>query len=59
MKSNRPMFKVRFLDDGSGYVIDAVWPNGNTEQLLGLYTAPLYAQQWVIEHSEAWLKDRL
>lgn len=47
-------FKIRPLSYNSGYVIDAVWPNGKTEQLEGVYLAPRFAQNWIVEKSEAW-----
>jgi len=57
MPDHRPTFKIRFLPDGSGYVIDAEWPNGKAEQLSGLYVAERFARQWLIEKSEAWIKE--
>ena len=59
MTDERPLFKVRFLDDGSGYVIDAVWPDGAVEEIPGLYSHTRFAQHWVMEHSEKWIEDRL
>jgi hypothetical protein len=55
-----PIFAVRLLDDRSGYVIDAVWTDGRTEQIGGvLFKEPASAAQWVRESSGPWVKGRL
>ena len=59
MSKTRPTFVVQFLEDGSGYVIEFVWPDGRTEQVEKLFSAPRFAQEWVIENSESWIATRL
>jgi CheY-like chemotaxis protein len=39
----RPLFNVRVLDDGSGYVIDAIFADEKVEQLAGVYQTPEHA----------------
>jgi hypothetical protein len=42
MGSERPEFNVRRLGN-DGYVIDACWPDGRIEQLIGVYVSELFA----------------
>ena len=53
-----PALAVRQLEDGSGYVVDATWPGGEVEQLLGVYVRATAAQSWISEHGDGWLKGR-
>jgi hypothetical protein len=58
--TDAPLFAVRLLHDGSGYVVDAVWADGRTEQIGGVvFTEPDAAAQWVRESSDPWVKVRL
>jgi hypothetical protein len=50
----RPMFEVRLRADGL-YVIDAVWPDSETEELAATFSTPELAENWVNEHSEAYV----
>ena len=55
-----PLFAVRLLDGCSGYVIDAVWADGRTEQVAGvLFMEAASAAQWVPESSSIWIDGRL
>jgi hypothetical protein len=55
-----PLFAVRLLDGGSGYVIDAVWEDGRTEQIAGVvFMEAASAAQWVRESSATWINWRL
>jgi len=55
-----PFFAVRLLNDGAGYVVDAVWVNGTTEQIGGMpFKDPASAARWVRESSATWVKERL
>jgi hypothetical protein len=58
LAKGRPFFNVRALHNGAGYVIDAIWPDGRTEQLLlGEFTAPEAAAKWLNEYGEAWIEE--
>lgn len=55
-----PLFVVRLLDDGSGYVVDTIWADGTTEQIGDVvFTEPDIAAQWVRESSDPWVKVHL
>jgi hypothetical protein len=54
MQTARPIFNVKALDSGS-YFIEANWPDGRTERLVGTYTSPAHAAKWVNEHGDAWI----
>ena len=48
--TDAPLFVVRMLDDGSGYVVDAIWADGRTEQIGDVvFAEPDTAAQWVRE----------
>ncbi len=53
-----PVFAVKALKDGSGYAIEAVWVDGSTEQLVGVYVRPEAAERWIAEHGEEWASSR-
>jgi hypothetical protein len=55
----RPLFQVRSLDDGSGYAIDAIWPDAEIVQLPGIHKTPEDAAKWVNQHSQAYIKKVL
>ena len=60
MMTDAPIFAVRLLDDRSGYVIDAIWADGRTEQVGGVvFKEPASAANWVQESSKPWVKARL
>lgn len=44
----------RELPDGSGWVIDARWPERPTEQLLGVFTSLEGAAEWILTGADAW-----
>jgi len=52
----RPTFQIRALTDGSGYVIDAIWPE-ETEHLPGIHNSREDAERWLSERSEAYATD--
>jgi hypothetical protein len=54
MSESRPLFMPRKQGPGFGWVIDAIWPTGETEQIRGFFTDH-QAVQWIAEKSEAWL----
>jgi hypothetical protein len=53
MRTARPIFNVKALETGAGYIIEAIWPDGWIERLVGLYTSPA-AAKWVDERGDAW-----
>jgi hypothetical protein len=55
MPTARPIFNVKALETGAGYIIEAIWPDGRIERLVDLYTSPAHAAKWVNEHGEAWI----
>jgi hypothetical protein len=55
MQTARPIFNVKALESGSGYMIEANWPDGRTERLIGVYTSPAHAAKWVNDHDDAWI----
>jgi hypothetical protein len=54
-----PIFHIRQLDDGSGFVMEAIWPGPETEQLLGVYKTSEDAWRWVREHSTTYIRDAI
>jgi hypothetical protein len=56
MPTDRPTFNVKALKTGTGYVIEAVWPNGQTERVVGLHISPEHAAKWVNEHGASWIE---
>lgn len=42
---SQPTFQIRPNDDG--YVIDATWPDGKSETLIGVFVSQFAAQQWL------------
>jgi hypothetical protein len=58
MSFGKPTFNVRPLDDRSGYVIEAHWPDGETEEIVGVYNAMEGAVRWLNEEAEFWIRDR-
>jgi hypothetical protein len=51
----RPQFDVCPVP--GGWVVEAVWPSGVGERLIGLYVTEEAARNWISGKSEAWLKD--
>jgi hypothetical protein len=49
--SHRPEYRVREIDDGH-FVIDAHWPYGSVEQLVGLFSTRAHALRWLLESGE-------
>jgi hypothetical protein len=45
MLYDRPKYTVRALIDDNGYVVDASWPSGRTEQLIGVFVSEQFAKQ--------------
>lgn len=53
-----PRFEVIELDDFRGWAIQVIWPTGEKEQLIGVYTSieaaaehlPIAAQHFLADH---------
>jgi hypothetical protein len=43
MAQDRPTYTVRPLIHEEGYVVDASWPCGRTEQLVGVFVSEQFA----------------
>jgi hypothetical protein len=56
MQTVVPTFNVKAVKTGAGYIIEAIWPDGRAERLIGLYISPDDAAKWVNEHGDAWIK---
>jgi hypothetical protein len=52
MSKQQPTF-VAQKNPGSGWGVDVLWPDGETEVIKGFVTN---MTPWVAEHSEAWRK---
>lgn len=51
----RPQFHVSPVP--GGWVVEAVWPSGVVERLIGLYVTEEAARNWIFQKSKSWLKD--
>ena len=52
MFEQRPAFVAR-KNPGSGWGVDILWPDGETEAIKGFITEH-DAVKWIAEHSKAW-----
>jgi len=52
MSEHRPTFVAR-KNPGSGWLVDILWPDGETELIKGFITEQ-DAVKWIAEHSEGW-----
>jgi hypothetical protein len=53
MFEQRPTFGAR-KNPGSGWEVDILWPDGETEVIKGFITEH-DAAKWIAEHSKTWL----
>jgi hypothetical protein len=51
MSEHRPTFVAR-KNPGFGWVVDVLWPDGETEVIKGFATEKAVAE-WIAEHSES------
>jgi hypothetical protein len=58
MSDLRPTFSVQSLDYRPGYVVVATWPDGKSEQPIGIYIGREQAEQWIRGRSALWLASR-
>jgi hypothetical protein len=52
MSEHRPTFVAR-KNPGFGWVVDVLWPDGETEVVKGFVTEH-DAVKWIAEHCEGW-----
>jgi hypothetical protein len=52
MSEYRPAFVARKGNPGFGWVVDVLWPDGETEVVKGFATEQ-QAAEWIAKHSEA------
>lgn len=57
MNTGKPRFIVRPLD-GRGFVIDAYWPRGLTETLVGVFGSRELAEEWTTCHATNYIDQR-
>ena len=55
MFEQRPTFGAR-KNPGSGWEVDILWPDGETEVIKGFITEH-DAAKWIAEHSKTWLEN--
>jgi hypothetical protein len=56
MSEHRPAFGVRKGNPGFDWVVDIMWPDGETEVIKGFATEKA-AAEWAAKHSENWRED--
>ncbi len=57
MSEQRPAFGVRKGNPpGLGWVVDILWPDGETEVIKG-FTTKQQAAEWAAKHSENWREE--
>ena len=54
-KHSRPTFKPKPFLDGSGWHVDAEWPDGVTQHVDD-FGSDSEAREWIAKKSEAWLQ---
>jgi hypothetical protein len=54
MPEDAPTFSIQQLKYGGGYVVIAMWPDGRSEQLVGVYWEARHAQRWIDERGDEW-----
>jgi hypothetical protein len=54
-KQSRPTFKPKPFLDGSGWHVDAEWPDGVTQHVDD-FGSGSEAREWIAKRSEAWLQ---
>jgi hypothetical protein len=56
MPEHRPTFAARKGNPGCGWVVDVLWPDGDTEVIKGFATEKA-AADWIAEHSKGWQEN--
>jgi hypothetical protein len=52
-KDSNPTFKTRAYKDGSGYLVEAEWPDG-VVQLVDDFGSEAEALEWIAQKSDDW-----
>jgi hypothetical protein len=55
MSEHRPTFVAR-KNPGPGWVVDILWPDGETEAIKG-FANEKEAAEWVAKHCESWQEN--
>jgi len=55
MSEHQPTFAAR-KNPGSGWEVDILWPDGETEVIKGFATEKA-AAEWITEHSKSWQEN--
>jgi hypothetical protein len=53
----KPQFETRPHPE-SGWIINAIWPDGEVEQLLGVFRSQTDAERWIRTHAAAFIEQR-
>lgn len=53
----KPTFKLRAYRDGSGYLVEAEWPDGAI-QLVDDFGSEAQALEWITGKSDDWIRNR-
>lgn len=56
MSNDLPRFKIRPLEPY--FVVNALWPDGSSEQLVGMFTSEEAAERWVTENASSYIAQR-
>ena len=57
-KTSRPTFKPKPFMDGSGWHVDAEWPDGVTQHVDDFGVLDFEAHEWIAKKLEAWLQKQ-
>jgi hypothetical protein len=57
MSEELPVFVARKNPGGSGWSVDILWPDGETEVIKGFVTEQ-DAAKWIVEHSKDWQREQ-
>jgi hypothetical protein len=58
MSLSHPYFNVRHVGEGSCYLIDILWPDGEVEVVISKFASPELAARWVNAHRDIWADKR-
>ncbi len=56
MSNDLPRFVIRLVD--GEFVIDALWPDGSLEQLVGVFTSEEGAERWISENASMYVAQK-
>jgi hypothetical protein len=53
----KPQFKT-LPHPESGWIIHAIWPDGEVEQLIGVFKSQMDAERWIRTHAAGFIEQR-